>query len=75
MWRSLVAAAVVYGYGHPGFDGYRPGLLDRPLQAFHSEVNVFARDGKRVLATLDDARSMRYLNGYIEYMQSRMRGD
>ena len=74
MLRSLTAAALIYGCGHPGLEGYRPGLLDRPLQAFHNEVNVFARDGKRVLATLDDARSMRYLNGYIEFLQGRMRG-
>jgi hypothetical protein len=75
MWRSLAAAALVYGFGHPGLDGYRPAMLDRPLQAFHQEVNVFARDGKRALGTLDDARSMRYLGGYIEFLQARMRGD
>ncbi len=75
MWRSLAAAALVYGIGHPGLDGYRPGVLDRPLQAFHQEVNVIARDGKRVLGTLDDARSMRYLSVYMEFLRSRMRGD
>jgi hypothetical protein len=75
MWRSLAAAAFIYGCGHPGLEGYRPAALDRPLQAFHHEVNVFARDGKRALATLDDARSMRYLNNYIEFLHARMRGD
>ncbi len=74
MWRSLLAAIAVYTYGHPGFDGYRPGSLDRPLQTFHREVNLMARDGQRVLATLDDARSMRYLEGYIERMDSQLRG-
>jgi hypothetical protein len=73
MLRSFLAAAVVYTYGHPGFDGYRPGALDRPLQSFHREVNLVARDGQRVLATLDDARSMRYLKGYIEAMDAQLR--
>lgn len=50
-------------------------MFDRPFQAFHHVVNVIARDGKRALSTLDDARSMRYLGGYIEFLQSRMRGD
>ena len=74
MWRSLITAALVYGYGHPGFDGYRPGPLDIPLQGFYREVNVIARDGHRVLTTLDDARSMRYLKGYIEQMDTQLRG-
>ena len=73
MWRSLFVAAVVYAYGHPGFDGYRPGGLDRPLQAFYREVNLVARDGQRVLGTLDDARSMRYLKGYMDYMETQLR--
>lgn len=75
MWRSFAAAALVYGIGHPGLDGYRPAMFDRPLQAFHQEVNVVARDGKRALTTLDDARSMRYLSGYMEFLQSKLRGD
>jgi hypothetical protein len=73
MFRSIVIAAVVYGYGHPGFDGYRPGALDRPLQSFYQEVNLVAKDGKRVLTTLDDARSMRYLKGYVDRMDTQMR--
>jgi hypothetical protein len=74
MWRSLLAAVVVYTYGHPGFDGFRPGALDRPLQSFHREVNFMARDGQRVLATLDDARSIRYLQGYMDSMDAQLRG-
>lgn len=74
MWRSLFFAAVIYGYGYPGFDGYRPGALDRPLQGFYRDVNQVARDGHRVLTTLDDARSMRYLKGYIDYMDTQLRG-
>ncbi len=49
-------------------------MLDRPLQGFHQEVNSVARDGKRALSTLDDARSMRYLSSYIEFLQTSMRG-
>jgi hypothetical protein len=73
MWRSIVAAALVYGYGHPGFDGYRPGMIDRPLQSFYKEVNHAARDGQKALATLDDARAMRYLKSYIDRMDSQLR--
>ncbi|MBI4274329.1 MAG: hypothetical protein HY659_06490 [Rhizobiales bacterium] len=73
MWRSVIAAVAVYTYGHPSFDGYRPALLDRPLQAFHRDVNYVARDGQRALNTLDDARSMRYLKGYMEFMETQLR--
>lgn len=73
MWRSFLAAAVVYASGHPAFDGHRPSALDRPLQAFYREVNQAARDGHRVLSTLDDTRSMRYLRGYIEGVDAQLR--
>ena len=73
MWRSLFAALVIYGVGHPSFDGYRPAVLDRPLQAFYQEVNTAARDGQKVLATLDDARCMRYLKGYITKVDAQLR--
>ena len=53
MFRTLIAAVAVYACGHPGLDGYRPALLDNPLQGFYNEVNLAARDGKRAL---DDAR-------------------
>ena len=74
MWRTLIAAALVYGSGHPSFDGYRPSLLDRPLQSFYEDVNKTARDGQVVLATLDDMRCMRYLKGYISHMDTQLRG-
>jgi hypothetical protein len=75
MWRTLFAALVVYGSGHPSLDGYRPALLDRPLQSFYQDVNATARDGQKVLATLDDARCMRYLKNYIAYMNGQLRSD
>ena len=72
MWRTLIAATLVYGYGHPSLDGYRPAFLDRPLQSFHEDINSTARDGKKVLATIDDARA-RYLRDYMERIEARLR--
>jgi hypothetical protein len=74
MFRTLLAAATVYAYGHPAFDGYRPGPLDKPMQSFYADINDAARDGKRALVTLDDYRCMRYLNVYIERMDAQLRG-
>ena len=73
MWRTLIAALAIYACGHPHFDGYRPAVLDRPLQDFYQEVNQAAREGQKVLAKLDDARSMRYLKGYIDRMDAMLR--
>jgi hypothetical protein len=58
MWRSLSIAAtagVVYGCGHPSLDGYRPAVLDKPLQAFHLQVNKAAIEGQRLLYGLNVA--------------------
>jgi hypothetical protein len=73
MWRTLIAATLVYGCGHPGLEDYRPAMLDTTLQAFHQNVNAAARDGQKALATLDDARCMRYLKGYIASMDAQLR--
>ena len=73
MWRTLIAASLVYGCGHPSLDGYRPAVLDRPLQSFYQDVNSTARDGQKVLATLDDYRCMRYLKGYIARVDEQLR--
>ncbi len=73
MFRTLIAAAAVYACGHPAFDGYRPAVLDKPLQSFYVEVNLAAIDGGRALASLDDARAMRYLNSYIERVDAELR--
>jgi hypothetical protein len=74
MWRSLIAAGLLYGYGHPAMDDLRPGFLDAPLQGLHREVNQAAADGHRALTLLDDARSMRYLKGYTDQMSSMLKG-
>jgi hypothetical protein len=73
MFRTLIAAVAVYACGHPMLDGYRPAAFDKPLQGFYNEVNLAARDGKRALTTLDDARAMRYLKTYIDRMDEQLR--
>jgi hypothetical protein len=57
----LLLLALLYGYGHSACDGYRPAAFDRPLREFHREAGEIASGVRRALATLDDARSMRYL--------------
>ena len=47
MLRTFIAAMIAYGWGHPSLDGYRPALLERPLQSFYADVNATARDGAR----------------------------
>lgn len=74
MWRGAAIILVAYGYGHPHFDNYRPDVLDRPLEAFHAEFNMAARDGQRALGVLDDGRSMRYLKTVVERLDTDLRG-
>ena len=57
MARILLLAALIYGYGDPGFDGHRPASLDRPLRNFHTAVDSTARDAQRILVTLDKGAS------------------
>jgi hypothetical protein len=73
MWRTLLTAALVYGSGHPGLGGWRPSLLDGPLQSFHQLVNKAAGDGKKMIADLDDSPGMRYLRDYIASTEARLR--
>ena len=73
MWRSLIAAALLYGYGHPSAEGLRPSFLDQPLQGLHREVNQATVDGRRVLTLLDDARSMRYLDGFSDAIEDMLK--
>jgi len=54
MGRILLLAALVYGYGDPGFDGHRPASFDRPLRNFHRAVNTVASDAQRILVTIDN---------------------
>jgi len=73
MFRTLIAVATVYGYAHPAFDGYRPAMLDKPLQSFYVEINSSAQDTRRAFGVLDDARSMRYLNVFMTRLDSELR--
>jgi hypothetical protein len=73
MWKGLFMAGVVYAFGHPALDSYRPAALDVPLHAFHQEMNQAASDSKRALSVLDDARSMRYLQRYTERMTALLK--
>lgn len=61
MGRIALLTAVLYGWGDPAFNGQRPGPLERPLRDFHRVVNESTNDARRVLITLNDFRSMRYL--------------
>jgi hypothetical protein len=73
MFRTLIVAAAVYACGHPALDGYRPAVLDKPLQSFYGEVNLAAGDGRRALTSFDDACAMRCLNNYFKRGGVRMR--
>jgi hypothetical protein len=73
MWRSIVMAALVYAYGHPKFDGYRPAGLDRPLQAFYVEVNKAAAIGRQTLARFDDESAVRYVKNYVDNVEAELK--
>jgi hypothetical protein len=72
MWRSLCVAAIAYGCGHPGLDGYRPAALDAPLQAFYQQVNKAGQSGQRALASVNDARAS-YLKAYMGRAEKQLR--
>jgi hypothetical protein len=72
MWRTLCVAAIAYGCGHPGLDGYRPAALDAPLHAFYQHVNTAALEGQRVLASANDARAS-YLKTYMGRAEKQLR--
>ena len=73
MWRSIVIAALVYGYGHPKFDGYRPASLDLALQAFYLEVNKAAVTGRQTLGRFDDETALRYVKNYADNMGAELK--
>jgi hypothetical protein len=54
MGRLLIFAALLYGYGDPGFDGHRPASVDRALRNFHTAADSAARDAQRILVTIDN---------------------
>lgn len=65
MLRTVLAAAVVYAFGTPAFDGHRPASLDKPLQIFYTEINIAGGTAKRALAVLGDGSMKRYVEVFI----------
>jgi hypothetical protein len=64
MGRVWLLAVLVYGFGHPGFDGHRPDALDRPLKGFHRAIDMTASDVCRALVAIDNkVRSIPVLVG------------
>lgn len=61
MFRVAFIGLAVYAVGHPRFDGARPPVLDRPLTAFHTDVNHVAGEALKVLTVFDGFRRMDYL--------------
>jgi hypothetical protein len=70
MWRSIYIAAIAYGCGAPGWDGYRPVTLDRPLQAFYRQVNAAADQGRSLLVAANAARSA-YVRAYVARVEKQ----
>jgi len=73
MWRCIAMAALVYAFGHPKFDGYRPAGLDRPMQAFYVEVNKAALIGRRALGPVDSDRAVGYVKAYVDNVEAQVR--
>jgi hypothetical protein len=74
MWRGLwvlAIAAIAYGCGHPGLDGFRPATLDAPLQAFYQQVNKAALDGQRLLVGANETRAA-YFKAYMGRAQKQL---
>jgi hypothetical protein len=73
MWRALLAAALAYACGHPKLEGYRPALLNAPLQAFYQQVNLAAHAGQVALTSIGRGQS-RYVNEYMTRAERQLRG-
>lgn len=71
MFRTLLAAAAVYAYGHPSFDGHLPTPFDKPAQEFYAGINVAANNARQMLAVLNGARTM----AYVEVVMTRLGGE
>jgi hypothetical protein len=72
MRRSLCTAAIAYGCGYPILDGYRPALVDLPLQAFHRQVDLAAEEGGRAFVSLNRAREV-YVKAYLARAEKQLR--
>jgi hypothetical protein len=72
MWRTLIVAAIFYGFGYPGLEGYRPAALNTALQAFYQQVNRAGQEGQKALASLNSARAS-YLKAYMGRAEKQLR--
>ena len=75
MWRGILAAVLVYGFGHPALEGYRPDWLERPLQGFYQEVRKAASNARIALASLDQERVAGYVRIFTDRFQSEVSKD
>jgi hypothetical protein len=73
MLRSVAIAALLCGYGHPSFDGYRPAGLDRALQAFYLEVNKATASGRLALARFDSGAAVRSVRNYVDSVEAELK--
>jgi hypothetical protein len=74
MWRCLAIAAVLYGFGHPEFEAYRPVAFERSLREFHRDVNRIAAVSTRGFVMFDQNRALRSLNSLGAQFQSMLSG-
>jgi hypothetical protein len=72
MWRCLAIAAMLYAFGHPGLDAYRPMAFDRSLQEFHRDVNRVAAVTTRAFVMFDQSRVRRSLNSLSANFQAML---
>jgi hypothetical protein len=73
MLRSVAIAALLCGYGHPSFDGYRPAGLDRALQAFYLEVNKATASSRLALARFDSGAAVRSIRNYVDSVEAELK--
>jgi hypothetical protein len=66
-------AALVYAYGHPKFDGYRPAGMDRALQGFYVDVNNAAASGRQTLGRFDDDAAVRFVKDYVGNVEAELK--
>jgi hypothetical protein len=73
MIRTSIAAALVYAVGLPFFDGYRPAVLDEPLQTFAAQINLAAQYSWRMAASIDVPRLKQHVSAYVERTRTELR--
>jgi hypothetical protein len=73
MIRTSVAAALVYAFGLPFFDGYRPAAPDQPLQTFAAQIDLAAQYSWRMAASIDVPRLKQYVSACVERTRTELR--